>query len=101
MQEKGFMQSLFDFSFENFVFPKLVKFLYTLVIFLMALVYLFIVIGGFSQGTGTGLAALIFGPVIIILYLVFIRAWMEVTIVLFRIYENTNILAGKEKDGSV
>jgi len=38
----------------------------------------------------------VLGPVALILYLIMVRVWMEVAIVLFRIYENTNRIAGKQ-----
>ena len=95
MEKKGFLGSLFDFSFESFVFPKIVRFLYAVIVVLAGLGYIAMVIYGFQQGTTTGAGALLLGPVAITLYLIMIRAWMEVAIVLFRIYENTNVMAGK------
>lgn len=95
MASKGFLGSLFDFSFENFVFPKIVKFLYALIVVIAGLGYIAMVIYGFQQGTTTGFGALLLGPLALTLYLIMIRAWMEVAIVLFRIYENTNVIAGK------
>lgn len=96
MSEKGFFGSLFDFSFDSFVFPKIIKFLYALAVVLMVLGYVGGVIYGFRQGSTEGLAALILGPVAVLIYLIIVRAWMEVAIVLFRIYENTDIIAGRK-----
>lgn len=96
MSEKGFFGSLFDFSFQSFVFPKIIRFLYVLAVVLMVLGYVGGVIYGFRTNTTTGLAALVLGPLAVLLYLIMVRTWMEIAIVLFRIYENTDRIAGKE-----
>ncbi|MCD4700287.1 MAG: DUF4282 domain-containing protein [Candidatus Aegiribacteria sp.] len=95
MASKGFFGSLFDFSFENFVFPKIVRILYAIIVVLICIGYLGGVVYAFQMGSTQGLAAILLGPIALILYLTIIRASMEVAIVLFRIYENTNIIAGK------
>jgi len=96
MAGKGFFGSLFDFSFENFVFPMLIRILYWMVVVLTCLGYLAAIVYGFQQDTMYGVGALVLGPVVLILYLIMVRVWMEVAIVLFRIYENTNRIAGKQ-----
>ena len=95
MEKKGFFGSLFDFSFENFVFPKIVKVLYAIFVVLVSLGYLAGVVYAFQMGSTQGIGALVLGPIVLILYLTMIRASMEIAIVLFRIYENTNIIAQK------
>lgn len=95
MEEKGFFGSLFDFSFESFVFPKIVKVLYAIIVVLICLGYLAGVVYAFQRGSTEGIGALVLGPIVLILYLTMIRASMEIAIVLFRIYENTNVIARK------
>jgi hypothetical protein len=93
MSDKGFFGSLFDFSFESFVFPKIIRVLYWIAVVVICLAYLAGVVYGFGQSTEYGVAALFLGPVVLLLYLIIVRVWMEVAIVLFRIYENTDIIA--------
>jgi len=95
MPEKGFFGSLFDFSFENFVFPKIIKVLYAIAVVLICIGYLAGIAYAFKIGSTAGIAAVALGPVVMILYLIMIRVWMEVAIILFRIYDNTNVIARK------
>jgi hypothetical protein len=95
MEEKGFFGSLFDFSFESFVFPRIIRVIYAIVVVLAGIGYLGGVVYAFQMGSMQGIGAVVLGPVVIIFYLIMIRAWMEVAIVMFRIYENTNVIARK------
>ncbi|MCK5065449.1 MAG: DUF4282 domain-containing protein [Candidatus Fermentibacteraceae bacterium] len=97
MEDKGFFGSLFDFSFESFVFPKVISFIYGIIVVLMAIGYLGLLVFAFGQGTTEGVAAIILGPVVLILYLIMVRAWMEIAIVMFRIYDNTGKIVEMKK----
>lgn len=94
MKEKGFLGSLFDFSFTSFVFPKVISFIYGIVVVLVGLAYVGGVVAAFSYETMYGVGALILGPVVLVLYLIMVRAWMEISIVMFRIYDNTDKMVG-------
>ncbi len=102
MSRKGFFGSLFDFSFTSFVFPKLISFLYAVVVILMSLGAIGVIIAGFAGGRQIeeqmgglpGWSLVIIVPIAYILYLIVLRIWFEITIVLFRIYENTDRMAG-------
>lgn len=91
--DKGFLNAMFDLSFSSFITPKLIKFIYIISIGLLALFGLGIIISGFSQGFGPGLAALILAPIIFLLYLMAVRIWLEMTIVVFRISQNVAKIA--------
>lgn len=87
--QKGFLQSLFDFSFTTFITSKLIKILYGLCIIGAALLALFLIIGGFARGTGSGLLMLIIGaPLAFFLCVIYCRVFLEVLIVIFRISES-------------
>ncbi len=90
MEKKGFLGSLFDFSFTSFVFPKVISFVYAVFVVFAGLGYISGVVFGFNQSSMIGLGALVLGPLVLILYLIMIRAWMEIAIVMFRIYDNTD-----------
>ena len=90
MGQKGFLGALFDLSFSEFITGKLIKFLYILLLIVLVLGYLGFVITGFSNGVGTGLLFLfIVGPIGVLLYLILIRVYLEIIMVIFRIEENT------------
>lgn len=89
-----FLNALFDFSFTEFVTGQLIKVLYALSIAVIALIYLGSVIAGFSQGAGTGLfILLIAGPILALFWAIVVRVVLELNMVLFRIYENTQRIA--------
>ena len=74
---KGFFGALFDFSFEHFVTPMIVKVVYILSIIGLGVAWLVFLAASFSQGAGAGLFVLLLGPVAILLYLCLIRMTLE------------------------
>ena len=89
--EKGFVGSLFDFSFSSFVTPKIIKVLYVLFTIWTALVSLLILIVSFrTGGTVAGIFVLIvIVPIYVLLTLGVYRVILEAFMVVFRIYEET------------
>jgi hypothetical protein len=94
--EKGFFTQLFDFSFTEFITTKIIKFIYIIGMIVTGLATIGIIISGFSQSVVIGIVALIFSPLIFIIYVIILRVWLEIIIVIFRISENTELLKGKE-----
>jgi Domain of unknown function (DUF4282) len=109
---KRFFGSLFDLSFSSFITIRLVKVLYVLTLILLALAYVAIAIalfaGGDQDATSIGvdgtietsdddsgnvvlgvLWLLIFGPLLMLFYVLFYRVIFELIVVVFRIFENT------------
>ena len=84
----GFFTALFDFSFTNFVTPILVRFVYLLATVALVASWLIFVFVGFAQGAGTGLAALILGPVFVVIYLAVIRMTLELYLSVVRMSED-------------
>jgi len=96
MQEKkGFLGALFDFSFSEFITIKLIKILYILGIIFSTIVAIVFIVSGFNISTGVGIIFLILSPLIFLLYVILIRIWLEIIIVIFKIAENTKQLAEK------
>jgi Domain of unknown function (DUF4282) len=89
--EKGFLGSLFDFSFDSLVTPKIVRILYILFTIWTALVALIVLVIGFKTGgTAGGLFTLIVvEPIFVLLTLGVYRVVLEAFVVVFRIYEET------------
>jgi uncharacterized membrane protein len=89
--EKGFVGSLFDFSFSSFVTPKIIRVLYVLVTIWTALIGLTILIWGFKLGGVAGgiFTLIIIEPIFLLLTLGIYRVVLEAFMVIFRIYEET------------
>jgi hypothetical protein len=89
--EKGFLGSLFDFSFSSFVTPKIIKVLYVLFTIWTALIGITILIIGFKTGGLAGglFTLIIIEPIFLLLTLGIYRVVLEAFMVIFRIYEET------------
>jgi hypothetical protein len=89
--DKGFFGSLFDFSFDNFIATKLVKFLYVLSLIGVTITAIFFLIGGLvalGNGSSLGLLYIILSPLVWLVYLIVARLWLELVIVMFKISED-------------
>jgi len=95
---KGLFQTLFDFSFSEFVTTRLIKVLFIIGIAVAAIASLVLLGKAFSDSFLSGLFMLVLSPVIFLVYVLFARVWCEMIIVVFRIAENTSRLANKTPD---
>lgn len=96
--QKGFIGSLFDFSFSSFIATKLIKVLYGLSMLGSAVVALVLIVGGFGDSMVMGLFTLfIIAPLAFFAMIIYARIMMEMMIVLFRISENLQELADRTK----
>jgi len=95
--QKGFFASLFDFSFKEFITLKLLKILYILGILFIGLILLIFIVKSFDMSTKRGIEALIASPFIFLLFTILVRIWIEILAVVFRIAENTKIIAENTK----
>jgi hypothetical protein len=87
-ESKGFFGSLFDFSFTSFVTGKVIKVLYVLLMIVLVLALVVFVVLTQNQPYPAGIVALIAAPIIFFLYLILIRVYMEILIVIFRMSEH-------------
>lgn len=92
----NFFKAIYDFSFNQFVSPKTMKFLYGLSILFAGLIALLLVIGGFNVSMLFGIFSLIIGaPLIFLLMVIFTKVLLETILVIFRIADhlaNTEML---------
>ncbi len=89
-QQKNFIASLFDFGFTSFVTLRFLKVIYAIFVVLILLAGLFFLIGGLSTGNSlTIIGAIIFAPLVTLVYLVLARIAFEVIAMFFRIGDNT------------
>ena len=95
--EQGFLASLFDLSFQDFITTRIVKVLFILGIIgagLWAVVFLF---AGLAQGGAFALGALIGAPLGFLMIVLGTRVWLELIIVVFRVADNTAELVAQGK----
>jgi hypothetical protein len=69
--------------------------IYTFLVCLILLVGLLFLVIGLSQGGGTAVVVSFLAPLATLLYLIFVRIYMELIAMFFRIGENTSIMAAK------
>jgi hypothetical protein len=89
--ERGFVGSLFDFSFTSMVTPKIIRVLYVLFALWTALLALVILVISFRTGGMAGglFVLIVIEPIFILLMLGVYRVILEAFMVVFRIYEET------------
>jgi hypothetical protein len=87
-QAKGFFSALFDFGFNHFATPTVVKIIYVIGLVLIALAYISAVISGFAVGVGPGLLALIIGAIIALFALALFRITLEFYYAVVRMSED-------------
>ncbi len=91
---------MFDFSFETFITPTIIKALFILYLVVVALMALGMVVVAFTQSVVVGLLALIIGvPIFGFIYILMGRVWLELVVIFFRIHENTDALVAQKKAG--
>lgn len=89
----GFFEKLMDFSFSQFITASIIKVLYILGIILAGLGALAMLITGLMGGGGAAIGALVIAPLTFIISVIWLRVLLEMVIVIFRIGENTAIIA--------
>jgi hypothetical protein len=88
-EAKGFFGALFDFSFDSFATPAVVKVLYIIGMVLLGLAYVIAVIAGFAvQGAGAGLLILVIGAIGVLFYLTLFRITLEFYYAIVRMSED-------------
>ncbi|MGB9880998.1 MAG: DUF4282 domain-containing protein [Anaerolineae bacterium] len=95
--QKGFFGRLFDFSFREFITPSIIKVLFIISIVVICLGVIGGIVFGFMVSAGTGVFALIGGIIYGFLMLLYVRVLLEIFIIFFRIYDNTNEIAKSKR----
>lgn len=86
---KGFVSSLFDFGFNSFVTPKVVKVVYVLIMGVLGLAGLVSAVVAFRLNLIFGLLVLvIIAPLFFFVYLALWRIALEIFVVVFRIADD-------------
>ncbi|MGH3347974.1 MAG: DUF4282 domain-containing protein [Nocardioides sp.] len=85
---KGFFGALFDFSFEHFVTPMIVKVVYVLAIIALGIGFLVFLASSFAADASFGVVVLLLGPVVVLLYLCLIRMTLEFDLAITRMSQD-------------
>lgn len=96
-ETKGFFTALFDLSFSRFITPMIIKFVYVLMMLVIAIVYLFYAILLFQRdSTSIGvLWLLVVGPIASILWLAIARMTLEFYLAVVRVSEDVHRAVGR------
>jgi hypothetical protein len=76
-ESPSFFGALFDFSFNSYATPVVIKVLYILGLVGIGLGYVALVISGFADSPVTGLVSLIGGAIGALFYVIFFRVFLE------------------------
>ncbi len=92
-EAKGLLRSLFDFQFTSLITTKIIRFVYALIVVLLSLGALGVFISSLARGGFIGVFfALIIVPLGYLVYLILIRIWMEILIVVFRLGDDVRAI---------
>lgn len=94
-ERRSFFAKLFDISFSEFISVQIIGILYALGILAAGLLALGLIIGGFSQGALAGISALLFSPLIFLLYVILVRIGLEAFLASIKTSENTRRILEK------
>lgn len=97
MEAQGLLAALFDFSFSEFITPKIIKWLYAAGIVIAAVGALFFIAVGFHRSAGAGLFFLILSPAVFLLYVLGARIYLELIMVMFNIAGHVAAIAGRDR----
>ena len=94
MSDKGWIATLFDLSFSSFLTIKIIRVLYILAIVGVALGALSVLLSSALQNGAIGVVIGLVGAVVVFFVGVLLaRVYMEIIMVMFRIAENTTVMA--------
>lgn len=91
----SFFGALFDFGFNSFATPVVIKLLYILGLVGIGLGYVAVVISGFADSALTGLVALIGGAVVALFYVIFFRVFLEFYYAVVRMSEDIRAMRNR------
>ena len=94
-ESPSFFGALFDFVFNTFATPVVIKVLYILGLVGIGLGYVGFVIAAFAQSLGYGLAVLLLGAVVALFYVIFFRVFLEFYYAVVRMSEDIRAMRNR------
>lgn len=99
--QKGFFASLLDTTFTSLVTTRIIRVVYILALVGIGLTALVYVVAAFQVSSAFGvLTLLVLAPLASLLAIVYTRVLLEALIALFRIMENTAVMAEQAVPGA-
>ncbi|MEO8092585.1 MAG: DUF4282 domain-containing protein [bacterium] len=94
MEQEGFLKALFDTRFTTLITPKIIRVVYIVAMIGIAIGAVIVVVSAFNNSTGLGLLTLlVLAPLGSLLYLILVRLYLEIVIVVFKINESADLIA--------
>ena len=99
MENQSFFSKLFDMSFSRFVTPSIIQVIFVLGIVAggIAAIGMFTTLS-FAAGAGGALLGIVVAAISFLVYVVLARMSLEALVALFRIAENTKVLADAARE---
>lgn len=94
-QARGTFAALFDFGFNSFATPVVIKILYVLGLVVIGLGYVGFVITAFAESPGYGLLVLLLGGVVALFYVIFFRVFLEFYYAVVRMSEDIRAMRNR------
>ncbi len=94
MDNSGFFKNLLDVSFSEFLTIKIIKVIFIIGIIFCGLGALFFLF----TGDMSFILRIIVAPIAFLLYVILLRIWLELVLVIFRIADNTDKLVEKKAE---
>lgn len=94
-ENKSFWQHLFDFSFSELVTVIMVRILYIIGVIFSAFGTLYMIVSMFQASFLAGLFTLILSPLIFLIYVIILRVYLEILVVIFTIANQQKEMNGK------
>ncbi|MBL8924789.1 MAG: DUF4282 domain-containing protein [Pseudonocardia sp.] len=94
-ESPSFFNALFDFGFNSFATPVVIKVLYILGLVAIGLAYVFLVISGFATSLGVGLGALVGGAIVALIYVILFRITLEFYYAVVRMSEDIRAMRNR------
>lgn len=91
----GAFSALFDFGFNSFATPVVIKILYVLGLVVIGLTYVGFVITAFAQSAGYGLLVLVLGGIAALFYVIFFRVFLEFYYAVVRMSEDIRAMRSR------
>lgn len=99
--ERSFLEALMDTRFDSLITPRIVRVLYIVAMIGIAIGAVVSIIGAFTNSASSGIITLILSPFIALLFLTFVRLFLESIMVFFKIREAADeIVDNTERPGA-
>ena len=96
---KGFIRSLYEFGFTSLITPKVIRFVYALLVILFSIGAVLTLFTFLASRSGPVIVfGLIFIPVFYLVYLILLRIVMELIVVFFKMGEDVHAIRGGATD---